>query len=324
MHRRKFIRELSLGGLALQASGSFAFPAEAGCRDRPVTVGWITDVHHGFCPDASRRLEAFIEEAGRVKPDFILQGGDFCHPTQEARAFMRIWEGFKGRRVHVLGNHDMDKGTKREIMDLWQMPERFYGFEEGGFHFIVMDCNHILKDGRQVPYAFGNFYIDPLHRDLVDPEQIEWLKAEIDRARKPCVIISHQSFDEVWTGKTVPNRAAVREVIDAANEKGGGGKVVACICGHHHLDHHMVIRDVHYIHINSASYYYVGDGFGMDRGMATYEEPLYCFITFDPRGRISVSGREGRFRSPSPLEKSFPDAARISASISDRKLVLHG
>lgn len=281
-------------------------------------MGWITDVHHGYCVDADKRLSAFIDEAGQRKLDFIIQGGDFCHPTKEAAAFMNTWNSFKGDKYHVLGNHDMDKGTKKDIMDLWGMEKPYYSFDKGDFHFVVMDCNHILDNGKYVDYAKANFYIDGSRRDLVNPEQIEWLRADLRGARKQTVIISHQSFDDVWTGYTVPNKMEVRKVIDEANSESEKPKVIACFCGHHHLDHHMEINGVHYFHINSASYYYVGDGFGSDGAKAMYADPLYCFVTFDPAGTITIEGRGSRFVSPTPADKGYANASKITASIQNR------
>lgn len=320
MRRSTFLKHLATAALAPATDTVLAFPADTTAKPGTVTAGWITDVHHGYCPDATSRLEAFIDAAIERKPDFILQGGDFCHPRPDAQPFLDVWNRFPGEKYHVLGNHDMDFGTKRDIMDRWGMPQRHYAFDKGGFHFVVMDCNHILADGRYLDYVKGNFYIDAEKRDLVDPAQLEWLKADLQAADKPCIIVSHQSFDEVWTGKTVPNRLAVRNIIDTVNAGRPTPRVVACICGHHHLDHHMVIRGVHYIHINSAAYYYVGDGFGSDGARATYADPLYTFITFDPRGSIRLEAKKSRFLSPTPADKGFPQADRLSACISTRRL----
>ena len=322
MQRRQALRLLLSSPILLPVSRAFSFSAAGSTCARPLTMGWITDLHHGYCPDALDRLKVFIGEASSRKVDGIIQGGDFCHPKPEAAELMQVWNQYKGDKYHVLGNHDMDFGTKQDIMKVWGMERPYYAFERGGFHFIVMDCNHILKDGQYIDYVKGNYYIDPSRRDLVDPGQIEWLEAEIAKAKHPCIIISHQSFDEVWTGSTVPNRLEVRKVIDRANEGRKNPKVIACICGHHHLDHHMTINGVHYIHINSASYYYVGDGFGSDGSRATYSEPVFAFVTFDPAGEIRIEGRQASFRSPTPKEKGFPNADRITASIIDRRLDL--
>ena len=223
------------------------------------------------------------------------------------------------RDSHVLGNHDMDKGSKADIMKKWGMDAPYYSFVKNDFQFIILDCNYILKDGTHKDYLKGNFYIDSSKRDLVNPEQIKWLEKTLDESDKQCIIISHQSLDEVWTGNTIPNRLEVRSVLEAANRKSGYQKVIACFCGHHHLDHHMVIEGIHYIHINSASYYYVGDGFGSDGAKAMYSEPLYCFVSLDPAGKITIDGRKGVFLSPTPADKKYPNAEKLTAGIANSR-----
>ena len=79
-----------------------------------VTFGLIADVHHGLAPTAMSRLEAFMEAVDKRKPDFVLQLGDFCFGDQDSAAFLRLWNEFRGPRLHVLGNHDMDRLSKVE------------------------------------------------------------------------------------------------------------------------------------------------------------------------------------------------------------------
>ena len=318
MQRRRFIQGISTLAAGALVSKSFAFVPYSNAKKKPTRIGWITDLHHGYAADAEQRLTTFIAEANRVGPDFIIQGGDFCHPTPEAASFLKTWNGFSGPKYHVLGNHDMDKGNKQQIMELWGMDKPYYSFDQSDFHFVVMDCNYILDGGNYVDYDKANFYIDGSRRDLVNPEQIEWLREDLRKTKKQTIIISHQSFDDVWTGYTVPNKLKVRAVIDAANRASKRPKVIACFCGHHHLDHHMQINGVHYFHINSASYYYVGDGFGSDGSKAMYADPVYCFVEIDPVGMITIKGRTSRFVSPTPAEKGYVHAAKITASIEDK------
>ena len=298
---------------------SFAFPVSNKPRGEAIRIGWITDLHHGYMKDATQRLEAFLEEASRQKLDFILQGGDFCHPTEKAKPFVQLWNQYNGERYHVLGNHDMDLGTKEDVMNLWGMKEKYYSFDKGDFHFVVLDCNYILKDGQYVDYANSNYYIDQQNRDLVNPEQIGWLKRDLEKTNKQSIIISHQAFDEIWDGWSVPNRHLVRKVIDDANNRTDFQKVIACFCGHHHVDDHSYINKVHYFQMNSASYYYVGDGFGSDGPRAAYKDPLYAFVTIDPSGRIIIEGKQSQFVPPTPVDTKHPDAPRLSASINNRK-----
>jgi 3',5'-cyclic AMP phosphodiesterase CpdA len=302
----------------LQASAALALSPVLASPAKPIRFAIIADLHHGLQPDAERRLAAFMEATEGRDLDFIVQMGDFCHPTPGGRALMRLWDQFKGPRRHVLGNHDMDLGTKRQIMDVWGMAEPHYAFDAGAFRFVVLDCNFILKGGKHEEFANGNYYIDSKLRDRVSPEQIEWLRGELAGAKSPVVILSHQALDEVWTGYTVPNRLEVRRVIDEANER-SLGRVIACLCGHHHLDEASVIRGVHYLHVNSASYHWVGDGFGSG-GRAVYHDPLFAFATLDPAGTLQISGRASTFEEPTPVAAGFPNGERLKATISDRTL----
>ncbi|SDM62152.1 metallophosphoesterase family protein [Kriegella aquimaris] len=321
--RRKFIAKLGLGttALGLGTINTFAFSPkkkETNLKSQPVNVGFITDVHHGFCKDGLQRLQVFIDHASRRKLDFIIQGGDFCHPTPEGNECIDLWNSYPGEKYHVLGNHDMDKGTKQQAMDFFGMKHNYYSFDKGDFHFVVMDGNYILEDGEYKDYGNANFYIDQPNRSLVNPEQIEWLREDLAKTDKQCIIISHQAFDEIWDGWSSPSRFAVRKVIDDANNRTDFQKVIACFCGHHHVDDHSFINNVHYFQMNSASYFYVGEGYGSDDSRAMYEDSLFAFLTLDPRGTINIEGRESKFVRPTPAEKNHPDAPRLSASISDR------
>ncbi|GLR16910.1 metallophosphoesterase family protein [Portibacter lacus] len=316
--RRDFIKQTSIGIAAtgiLSKWYPFASKITSSASEK-VQFGFITDLHHGLCKGAIDRLQIFLDEASSKSLDFIMQGGDFCFSEPAAQECVDLWNTYAGEKYHVLGNHDMDKGSKEDIMKLWGMKEKYYSFDKGDFHFVILDGNYIKKDGEYVDYGHANFYIDQEKRSLFSPEQIEWLKQDLAGTEKQTVIISHQALDEIWDGWSSPSRFEIREVIDEANNNFEFQKVIACFCGHHHVDEHSIINDVHYFQMNSASYYWAGKGFGSDGPMAMYTKPLYAFITISPDGKIKIEGKKGDFVSPSPKEKGHPDAPRLSASIS--------
>lgn len=320
--RRQFIA----GGAAALVMGAGlkldAARETAPDRGRPLRVGIIADVHHGLQPDAIKRLEHFIARMEQEKPDLIIQLGDFCYSQPDSRPFLQVWEQFKGPRYHVLGNHDMDRTTKQETMDFLGMRAPHYSFDAGPFHFVVLDCNFILKDGEHLHYANRNYFIERARRDRVHPEQFEWLRADLAATQRQTFIFSHQAFDENWSGWSVPNRLEVRAVIREANklalERTGAPKVVACICGHHHIDEVSEIEGVRYMQMNSASYYWTGGKFGSEGPRAVYSNPLHALVTLDPAGKIIVKGQTGEFNKPTPTDTGFPSAHHLTASIIDR------
>ncbi|MFS4445357.1 metallophosphoesterase family protein [Maribacter sp. 2307UL18-2] len=322
-NRRSFIRKFGLGTAAFAVSNStlFAFAPKGNLEQKDsLKIGFITDIHHGLCTDALKRLEVFLKEASGRDLDFIIQGGDFCHPTEAGRECIDLWNSYKGAKYHVLGNHDMDKGTKEDTMSFWGMTDKYYSFDKGDFHFVILDGNYILKEGKYMDYAHGNFYIDQENRSLVHPDQIAWLREDLAATDRQSIIISHQAFDEIWDGWSSPSRFAVRKVIDDANNRSDFQKVIACFCGHHHLDDHSFINNVHYFQMNSASYYWAGEGYGSDGSMAIYKDSVFAFLTIDPSGHISIEGRESTFVSPTPMELEHPDAPRLAASIDNRTI----
>ncbi|MBC7927755.1 MAG: metallophosphoesterase, partial [Bryobacteraceae bacterium] len=307
--RRSF---LAGAGLAVAGPGGTAQTAPS-----TVQFGLIADVHHGLMPDAHHRLDSFLAEVNRRSPDFIMQLGDFCHPKPESRAFLRSWHSFRGPKHNVLGNHDMDHGTKSQIMELWEMPKNYYSFDLCGFHFIVLDCNYLNMPGGYVDFANSNYFGTGWRRDWVNPEQLEWLRADLRAAALPTIVFTHQCVGPFWAKDAHVNRSAVKAILTATNEESGWQKVVACFSGHHHTDHHAELAGVNYLLVNSASYYWVGEEYG---SLAKYRSPLFTFVTLNPSGQIRIEGRRSEFLAPTPTELHHPDAAHVTASIQERQI----
>ncbi len=320
LNRRQFLRVAGSGLVTALAghTGGASFPdLWRGGASPPLRFGMIADVHHGLMPKAEKRLAAFLEEAAQRDLDFLLQLGDFCHPRPDAHAFVKLWEQADVPRYHVLGNHDMDLGSKRQIMDLWQMEQNVYSFDAGAYHFVVLDCNFLHLDGAYVDYEHGNFYVDDQLRTFIHPEQLDWLKEDLALTNRQTIVVTHQALDEIWNGGKAKNRRAVRRIFAEANKQAGFQKVIACFCGHHHLDAHSMIDGIHYVQVNSASYYWVGEAYGR---LAVYRDPLFAFVTIGAEG-IVIEGRRSVFVDPTPVDLTVPDAHRLSASLSDRTLV---
>ncbi|HXH60965.1 MAG TPA: metallophosphoesterase, partial [Fimbriimonadaceae bacterium] len=155
---------------------------------KPVKFGLITDVHHGLAPDALQRLRVFIDEARTRDLDFVIQVGDFNHPTAEARAFLDVWSDYRGPRYGVLGNHDMDMGTKEDAIQFWSIPSRYYAFDSGELHCVVLDANNIYENGRYEPYANANFYRSGSVISHIDDEQFDWFAHEVFTTNKQTIV----------------------------------------------------------------------------------------------------------------------------------------
>jgi predicted phosphodiesterase len=318
-----------MGGLMLPWQGK---STREGSTTR---FGIIADVHKDIIHDADRRLSEFIDHMKDEDVDFILQMGDFCHPIAENQDFMNIWEGFEGNRYHVLGNHDMDLGSKQDAMQFWGMSKNYYSFDRNGMHFVVLDANYIKKTGSKefVDYDKANFYISYDERPFINDEQMDWLEGDLKSTANPTFIFSHQSLENEKWG--VVNNKEVLELLAKINDEAGWKKVVACFNGHHHVDYYYQHKGIHLIMINSASYFWVGEKYMHKRfskkvekkhphlsKVIPYEDPIYALVTIMPEGKLLIEGSSTDFIEPGPEELNYPsqeDWNRISPKISDLK-----
>lgn len=327
MNRRKFIRQIGAGTpTVLLPSMLLSFqpnrPILGG--EKPLVFGIVADVHKDLIPDADQRLEAFINQANERKVDFIIQLGDFCFGETKNKNFLKIWETFKGPKYHILGNHDMDKNSKDEMLDFWGMPKTYYSYDFGGYHFIVLDANFLYQDGKYTDYEHANFYVDDSIRTFIDDEQIEWFKADLGATKLPTIIFSHQNL---W--RSVKNRLVLQKIIENQKEK-----VICCLSGHSHIDFHYKKNDIDYIGINSMSYQWVSGKYesterfskelykkyGNLHHIAAYKDPLYAFATLKPEGILAIEGVKSEWMPPSPYDAGMPKSKygnENSAEISD-------
>lgn len=276
--------------------------------EKPVTTvrfGIMADVHKDIMHDADQRVQAFIHAMTAVHPDFIIELGDFCQPTAKNRDFLNIWNSYPGDKYHVLGNHDMDGGFKRDsTVAFLQSPGRYYSFDKDGFHFVVLDGNDMDPSPNR-PAGYAHFF---------GKEQQEWLRKDLGRSKNPTVIFTHQPL--------ISKKENSKEIISVLLESGRNnpaGKVIACFNGHNHADHIDKINDIWFIQINSMSNDWLGDRFVHKsypdsihamypyiQYTAPYKDPLWALVALSSDGKILIKGRKTEWVGPSPAELKHP------------------
>ena len=152
-------------------------------QEKTVTFAIASDFHAQDVPDGKERLSSFVRAAQDANADFIIELGDFCRLDSANQVFHDIWNSFPRDKYHTIGNHDMDAYTPDEYVAGMKMPGRYYSFDKGDFHFIVLDGNNLYDGKKYTHYSKANYYVNPKMRAFVDPEQMEWLKKRpgIDR-----------------------------------------------------------------------------------------------------------------------------------------------
>ena len=308
----------TLAGLAASRSFSASPPA------RELRFGICADVHKDIMHDADSRLRTFIADMSARDLDFIVELGDFCTPKAKNRGFLDIFNGYPGPKYHVLGNHEIDGGhTWREAMDYLGLAAPYYSFDAGGYHFVVLDGNN-KPTGHTAGYP-----------KYIGAEQLSWLEKDLGKTTQPTVVFCHQALHNSAHGM-LDNHEEVRQVLARA-----GGKVVACLTGHRHVDGHHEEKGIHYLAINSMSYHWVGGKYAHARfseeieaahphlkSTIPYDTPLYTVVTLRPNGELLLEGRAGDFIAPTPDQLGVPRShsgdAPITASITDRHISISG
>ncbi|MFT5290929.1 MAG: hypothetical protein ACI82F_003005 [Planctomycetota bacterium] len=286
--------------------------------------GMCADVHKDIMHDADERLGAYLMAMTEKRAHFVAQMGDFCQPKSANDSFRKVWRSWKGDQYNVIGNHDMDGGANREqFRDYLGMQAGYYSYLQQGYRFIVLDGNDKHKD------APGGY---PRH---IGAEQRTWLTETLASTTEPVVVLVHQSLEN---SSGVDNGAEVRTILEAANEAAGWKRVLACFSGHHHLDDLVEIEGIPYIQVNSMSYQWVG---GKQKHASypaevhaehpwieytcPYADPLWSFVTIDPKGELRIEGIRSKWVGPSPEELGYPegkDTRGISPNVSARLLSL--
>ena len=324
--RREAIRYGSLAATALGASfaklsqAGLAAPADWRKNLRKIKIGLVADVHQDIIHDGWARMRVFVDEMKQQKVDALVQLGDFAMPHRKNQAFLDVWNDYDGPKHHVLGNHDTDSGfSKEQTMGWWGMPERYYSFDVGGWHFIVLDGND-KNPGKWSGYV-----------RYIAEDQREWLAKDLASTKAPTMIFSHQTLE---SDSGVANSQEVRSVLEEANRDAGWQKVYACLCGHHHTDGLTEIAGIRYIHVNSMSYKWVGgrqkqrrfadhieQAYPLVSHTAPYQDPLYTTLTLDPEtGLLGIEGKETKFVPPTPTELELRNAKGMLPTITARNI----
>lgn len=193
----------------LSAANSDSTPA-APARRRVLRIAHLTDTHvlpprEGFQDSAAGLARAIRHAQSQSdKPDVIFFGGDLVmdslkHSKSDVLAQWDVWKRVVADEVKLpykicLGNHDIwgwaarqpewendPQYGKRLALDVLGLKERYYSFDQAGWHFVVLDS-------MQIDYASQHGYTA-----RIDDAQFAWLAADLAATPRetPVLVLSH-------------------------------------------------------------------------------------------------------------------------------------
>ena len=299
MPRRDFFR--STGVVATSILMPRQVKAALSNIKKPIKLGMIADLHQDVMHDGPARLKAFLDAMKNEKPDALLQLGDFAYPSKKNEVVTKAFEKAHTKALHVLGNHEIDGGHSfDQVVKLWGMKGRYYTENVNGLDLIVLDCNEKPKNHeRGYPAHVGQV-------------QLEWLEKQLKTLKGPILVLSHQPLAGPGS---IDNAGEVQALLNGAVDK-----VLLAVNGHTHIDHLERAGKLSYLHVNSASYKWVGAShrnksyppevhskFRWIEYTCPYRDSLFTTLTLDPvKGRIELKGRESQWVGKSPSQLAIP------------------
>ena len=312
--------------------------------ERKVKFGVFSDAHVDIMHDVEQRLEVFLETCRKEEVDFIVQLGDFCYPdknvgfdcaSENAPAntknglerpspvnklkIISLFKNFEKPSYHVIGNHDCDLCSKRQVLDFYGVDYgSYYSFDHGGFHFVVLDNNNYVLDGKEYSYERGNYFDAGKTQDkpfpYVDQTQLQWLKEDLQKTDKPTVFFSHYELDRLnyldLSEEVKQNMQELKAICD--NAPNG---VYLSMYGHTHKDYIYRIGTLQHYTVNSLSNCWTGTAmpclnrytpeidelFPSIKYVAPYRDSVFAIVTMDDNGAF-VKGVQSEFVGKSPEE----------------------
>lgn len=315
--RRKFISSGAKAAIAL----SIPSPIINSLKKSEISINIIADLHQDIMHDGKERMDAFVTYCRQTNADAVLQMGDFAYPSDKNKQVIEAFNNVHPVHLHVIGNHDTDAGfTKQQCIDYWGMTSAYYAYKLKDIWIIVLDGNE-----KGSPAYKGGY------PSYIGTEQLKWLQNKLEEIDAPALIVSHQPLAGPLA---VDNAKEVQQILSSYKHK-----ILLAINGHTHIDDCLNINGVHYVHINSASYFWLGDRYkhqSYDRQIhekypwiaytAPYMNALFTTITIHPKKKkIFIKGMKTEWVGKTPAELNYENKTglqpgkEIIPAISSRK-----
>ncbi len=302
MKRRTLLKSIGLtaGTAALGGTATSLLAATNSTKRKPVlTVAHITDVHIRKEENAPAKFKQCLEEIKKHNPDFFLNGGDsifdasYDHVKREqVTELWNLWDDcimtIRDYELHsCIGNHDNwwaapskqdDMYGKPYVVKRLGIPDRYYSFTKGGWHFIILDGNN--------------------EKISLDEKQYNWLVNDLENlpAHTPTLLMSHYPILGVTPLLEGGGHSDAKKLKDLFYKH--RDKVKVCLSGHNHLYDRNQYNHVEYYCNGSMSGFWWGKGDAHSAAPYYYQEtpPGYAILKLYADGTL-----ENEYHTPACL-----------------------
>ncbi len=204
---------------------NFEFLSSTGCTIS-TEFGFFGSVEYDR--DTTTKLSAAVSAFNTWNPDFVVENGDFIDSQTGTKVqaitdigvVEAIYDNLTMDRHYVFGNHDLNYLTKAEFFSNTGKTSRYYSFDSGDHHFIVLDDmydvsgNDIEEDTSSNPSRY------------ISSTESTWLTNDLAGTSKKTIIFSEAHLYGKVSTQMIQNAAAIRTILE------NSGKVLACFHSH--------------------------------------------------------------------------------------------
>ena len=260
------------------------------------------DLHFDEVSDGNKRVSELVEHIKETKPNFVVSLGDLCSPIEENKKI--VLNKFVQTNIamyHVIGNHETDMYCLDTALEFLLLPMPYYSFVCEDVKFIVLNSCYFSEEGQEKSYYKRNYKEGNSLYPIIPKQEKEWLERELSDGKK-YIVFSHHGLVNNHRDRGIYNREEIRTLFQ-------GKDVLLCMNGHDHGDEFVVVDDIPYYTVNSATYAWCGsqiesskklrEKYGYLHGMLLYKQALYVDVEIDDN-EIRIQGRDGDYLSVTP------------------------
>ncbi|HOK25148.1 MAG TPA: metallophosphoesterase [Bacteroidales bacterium] len=256
--RNKFCLKSAVNGIVTL----ILFFALSGCKGKSDSFSFVfmSDIHLTYERNAIPGFKKAIEEVNKLKPDFVITGGDLIMDALSQRYTMadslynlysEMVKEIKAPVYNTMGNHELYGIYSRsgadpsnpeygEKMFEKRLGKSYYSFDYKGWKFLVL--NSVEDTGKDRYIGF------------IDSTQINWIKEELQKTDTltPVVLVTHMPFitvnSQMYRYSTASNDSGLvvvnsREVLDLFSHY----NLKLVLQGHLHMVEDIYIDGIRFI-----------------------------------------------------------------------------
>jgi len=201
--------------------------------------------------ESVRNFPLLVDKLKKINLDFAVNLGDLVEsePEKSFPFILRKLQQLSCRSFHVVGNHELELLSKKDLKKVFGLKSFHYSVEMKGYKLIFLDSFDMKSsklDSRRKSRIIGG---------PISKKQIDWLEKELRSTKGKAIIFSHkllsdQKLDDnpIWSiaperYTKVENARDVRQVLEKSK------KVLAVFSGHVHQNSMVKIKGIPYFTI---------------------------------------------------------------------------